>query len=469
MSPASLIGLLVLAAPPPEGAPPGADPKAPAAEPPATAASQGKQAALDLVGRWLQAQNAGDFAAYQALYAPRFTGVRRSGPRTVKLDRAGWMKDRGRMFDKKMTVAADDVEVALAATTTSVRFRQRFKLGGYQDAGPKLVVLVLEGGRLAIAREEMLASRPGGARPARDASALDRFAFMMGGEIVLDASPPGGWGSGPPRLESDDNPVAVRRAVDVGRLPADVRRAIGGKVKVYGPDGVCETTIGSPSLLGRAHLHFSTAKAWREADATDAFKAADAFQQTQSGTALVAGLDGRCRGWFARSAALPDPPVEPARWADPIPRAQALRAFRKLGAWKDVQKSFESDGGGKKGAPWDETDGKPSIFELFATVAGKPVKLVSVTAEAGVGCGGFGGSLWVLFEVDGGKYTRRDGGDGVAYPAAAVDVDGDGTSEILFRRGAADADADLDGILWRAKDAWDRADEIAIPDYDCPC
>ena len=36
-----------------------------------------------VVQRWLEAQNQGDFAAYEKLYAPRFTGVRRSGPRVV--------------------------------------------------------------------------------------------------------------------------------------------------------------------------------------------------------------------------------------------------------------------------------------------------------------------------------------------------------------------------------------------------
>src|SRR5262249_27020631 len=51
-----------------------------------------------LVDAWLAAQNRGDFAAYEKLYAQKFTGVRRSGTRTVSLDRAGWMRDRKRMF-----------------------------------------------------------------------------------------------------------------------------------------------------------------------------------------------------------------------------------------------------------------------------------------------------------------------------------------------------------------------------------
>jgi hypothetical protein len=64
-----------------------------------------------LVDGWLAAQNQGDFAAYEKLYAKKMTGVRRSRSRAVSLDRAGWMKDRQRMFQKPMKVAASDVRI----------------------------------------------------------------------------------------------------------------------------------------------------------------------------------------------------------------------------------------------------------------------------------------------------------------------------------------------------------------------
>src|SRR3954452_8030704 len=71
-----------------------------------------EQRARDVLERWVQAQNRGDFAAYQALYAPGFSGVRRSGDKAVELDRAGWMRDRARMFKKKMRVRVDDLGVS---------------------------------------------------------------------------------------------------------------------------------------------------------------------------------------------------------------------------------------------------------------------------------------------------------------------------------------------------------------------
>src|SRR6476646_8105289 len=68
--------------------------------------------ARTLVDAWLAAQNKGDFAAYEKLYAKKLTGVRRSGSRTVQLDRAGWMRDRQRMFQKPMKVSASELKVA---------------------------------------------------------------------------------------------------------------------------------------------------------------------------------------------------------------------------------------------------------------------------------------------------------------------------------------------------------------------
>src|SRR5690349_10149110 len=67
--------------------------------------------ARSLLDVWLKAQNEGDFDTYQIVYAQRFTGVRRSGPRTVRLDRAGWLKDRKRMFGKPMAVSISGLTI----------------------------------------------------------------------------------------------------------------------------------------------------------------------------------------------------------------------------------------------------------------------------------------------------------------------------------------------------------------------
>ena len=66
-----------------------------------------------LVKDWVKAQNDGDFDAYKASYADKFYGIKRVGPKTYKYDHDGWVKDRARMFKKKMQVIADDIDIQL--------------------------------------------------------------------------------------------------------------------------------------------------------------------------------------------------------------------------------------------------------------------------------------------------------------------------------------------------------------------
>ena len=79
-----------------------------------------------VIDAWLRAQNEGDFAAYERLYAPRFTGIRRSGPRERRFDRAGWIADRQAMFRASMQVATRDVTVDPGAGVAMVRLTQEF-------------------------------------------------------------------------------------------------------------------------------------------------------------------------------------------------------------------------------------------------------------------------------------------------------------------------------------------------------
>src|SRR5689334_14206203 len=91
------------------------DPPAPATERDARAPEPVTDAAARAVlDAWLAAQNAGTFPAYEALYAPRFEGVRRSGTQVARLDRKRWMREREAMFKQKTTVTAKDVVIRTA-------------------------------------------------------------------------------------------------------------------------------------------------------------------------------------------------------------------------------------------------------------------------------------------------------------------------------------------------------------------
>jgi ketosteroid isomerase-like protein len=130
---------------------------------PVTAAADApdEAAVRALIGRWLEAQNKGDFAAYRALYTPSFHGIRRSLGRTVVLDYQGWLRDRGRMFKKPMKVAATNVDIAHVAPASGLvraTFVQEFSSGNYADRGRKQIDVAVIGGALVIAREELLES-----------------------------------------------------------------------------------------------------------------------------------------------------------------------------------------------------------------------------------------------------------------------------------------------------------------------
>jgi hypothetical protein len=131
--------------------------RADVAAPPTPTASV-EQRARAVLDRWVQAQNRGDFAAYQALYAPGFSGIRRSGEKVVELDRSGWMRDRARMFKKKMRVRVDDLRITQEVQLTQFRFRQTWTSANYRDVGRKWLTVVDEGGGPLIVHEEMLES-----------------------------------------------------------------------------------------------------------------------------------------------------------------------------------------------------------------------------------------------------------------------------------------------------------------------
>lgn len=122
--------------------------------------------ATELVERWLDAQNDGDFDAYSALYAERLVGLKRVGDKTTEYDRAAWLEDRKRMFRKPMAVAASDLRVVPKGHgEAELRFRQRWASRSFQDVGEKVLVVQLTDAGLRIGREEMLSSEVQRLRP----------------------------------------------------------------------------------------------------------------------------------------------------------------------------------------------------------------------------------------------------------------------------------------------------------------
>jgi hypothetical protein len=111
-----------------------------------------------LIGRWLDAQNARKFDDYIALYAPDFTGVKRTAAdKETRLDLAGWKADRAKMFKaKSLSVEAFAEQYGPEPNgDVTVGFRQVFKSGGYADQGLKMVTMGRRNGKLSIVKEEI--------------------------------------------------------------------------------------------------------------------------------------------------------------------------------------------------------------------------------------------------------------------------------------------------------------------------
>jgi len=122
----------------------------------AVAAPAPEVRAKDLVRRWVEAQNKSDFAAYSALYAPSFHGMRQSQGLRAVVDRDAWLRDHERLFKKKMEVKVDSIVVTGSAASMRVDLVETLDVERFQDRGKKRLQLVEHNGHLLIDYEEVM-------------------------------------------------------------------------------------------------------------------------------------------------------------------------------------------------------------------------------------------------------------------------------------------------------------------------
>lgn len=95
-----------------------------------------------LLLRWKKAQDERNFAVYKSLYAPQFEGIKRTkSGRQSRMDYAGWMNDRQKMFRNLIDVSADDPQIAIDGDSATIVFIQRFRSVNYEDTGQKTLKL----------------------------------------------------------------------------------------------------------------------------------------------------------------------------------------------------------------------------------------------------------------------------------------------------------------------------------------
>jgi hypothetical protein len=407
--------------------------------------------ARTLVDAWLAAQNQGDFAAYEKLYAAKLTGVRRSGARTVSLDRAGWMKDRQRMFLKPMKVSASDVKVAGTPASARVTFVQEWESGSYHDRGPKQLVVVREAGAARIAREEMLASEK-----ASPPSSEDAFAFVLGKYAILDDAPDEAWAAGAPRLEDEGDPVIVTRRA--AGLPRELAAYVGRKLVVQSPGSdACTATVKELRIVGAVVPHFSLRQEWRDEKRTAKQRAEEAW--SLSGKMLGAVLEGCTPGdtAFARGADRPPLPLVLPQKGDDDVRAAAIAQMRKRASWRALQKSWlEEHGKGK----WDERAPDAEIDVERWELPGQ--SLVTVSAHAFDGCAGFGGELFAVYALKADGSLAFIAEPQALRPAAALVLDG---APVFF---GTLSWSDFGTGLYLVP-LHGEARKLSVPYLDCPC
>lgn len=431
-----------------------------------------------LLDTWLQAQNTGNFTTYQSCYASRFQGIRRTGNRTIAFDRAGWMNDRGKMFKKPMTVQMDKVELRINPNTIIVRFEQTWASGSYKDTGPKELFLVKEGANWKIAREELLQSNVlAGAEKASEQKAASAggvyFNFVREsgpGVLHVIMSDPGDE-----NLPSDnlilEGGDAVRQ-IGIGKGPMDdllIGDAVGPvKFRFFTEKGeACEATLEQTELVSLETPHFSVRDNLMRGEIT---KEEYASSSWTNGNKVVAFhvAEEACRNQDIRWAQPASSKGAAAirETTDEATFRTAVRKFRELGSYTDVQNRYKKETGAQD--RWDDRVSQSNV-EVWSSGGNPNEKMVSLLVIEGSGCGGFAGHLWALWRVDAaGKWTSINlGANGQEFslsPWFALDVNGDGRLEWVVEQFP-----NKYYFLRMEGNSLTIYKDLEIPFHDCPC
>lgn len=452
-------------------------PKPPIAPPPAAASKSEPEpeapaeipepALKQLLDQWLAAQNQGQFEAYEGLYARKFFGIKRAGPRELRFDREAWLNDRKRMFRKPMKVEAREPKFQAAITSAQVVFTQHFASGNFEDLGDKRLVVVLESGKLRIEHEEMLRSElavpPG--KPVQSAEDFFLTLTLDSGVYVSlpDVPVPAKLGGYRSEHEADLPDVyTTSRALPDQDLDPSLASL---KSRTLRFEDGCEGRVSSFHAITRVIPHFAEVQRWNGVSFDDTVKTKPLgeAQITRAAyklgvPAVFAKLDGcGTGGRFARFDSSP-PPVLGLSVEDTELERSALAAFRQLPSVLESQQAYlESTEGATR--HWWDGNTRTAVYE-HPKSGQKVVSVVAaLNAEA---CRDFSASTWVLYEKRGTALELlMPETTSPAEIQEALDVDGDGRLEFLI---GSPGHAEL---IWPSRDH--SGPSLSIVDLDCHC
>ncbi len=394
------------AAPTPGTAPPVVKAPEPAAAKPASPLIA--PAEVDaLLNAWRSAQNSGDFAAYSALYAKRFTGVRRSGERTVRLPREGWLKDRARMFRSPHQVVMSEPTISWLPTgMAKVRFEQTWTSSSYSDRGEKELLLSREEGTVRVLYEELLRSeRAGGV----ESSAGDTGYFALHADALFAYVGDGVMGK-PHGKDLARKGTVATASIAAGDVPAEIAKLVGRRVRALTRDGKsCAATLGELKYVLEVVTYEALGAMEDHERVLSEAEIAEAMWEMASRLSIGAQVrldegsacDPEQVVWVRSS----DTPVEVGTPIDEAPYREAalsrVRAHRKYKALDRAHRRFDDSG-----ESWESAAG--AAVQAFRFGSRTFVSL----AMPNPACTAFVGSLWATFEAD---------ADGTLKPIFVID------------------------------------------------
>jgi hypothetical protein len=441
-----------------------------------------------VLDNWLLAQRTGDFAAYGALYAERFQGIKRVGSRVQRFDRNGWLKDRGAMFERPMKVEISDVVMQTTCCLASVRFVQKWSSATFQDQGTKELLMVPGRMGLQITSEEMLFSNVARTGKAADLDAQDMRLVVHAKHsyVVLGTADRNAAGHGPIVRDDDGKQgvVTTRQLISAENLPPELRTTKDTAVQLYSAAGaVCSAKLGEIFLLHRVTPHFGTVQVWNgggfpgdpnPGPPMPTQEVAQAAWDEGAVGALYAAELSQAQGdcttaLWAREVGRPAPEVfrpEPPSAQLEVRLEAALQATP---GYKKIAADFAKDEPSKAG-PWERSDGGKPLYMLWK---GEHRTLASILVRVGSGCGDFSADMWLLYEVRDNQLRLLSNPEGKNEPSllvltGVVDANADGAPEILGgewqnTRGEANA------LLRSTNKGYEVVRSNYPPFHDCGC
>jgi hypothetical protein len=309
---------------------------------------------------------------------------------------------------------------------------------------------------------------------------LDHFAhvFHVDGRtfVALADAPADTLAAGAPSVLSDRGPMVIRRDVEAKLLPGSIVQEVGRPVRLYGASGaVCEGSLGAVMMIARFEPDPSTRMEWEgqleDADGNPVPPAPPERVANESWE--MAGEDARVlaaelkprtgdctNALMARAASAAPLPVVAPSAAPPAVTSAAIEQLRKLDTYQSFADIYREAFPDEANAHWELSAGTPT-FAYFTGVHGSAY--LWVRAEGGENCSAFHGVLAALWKVEGAntakpRFTLVFEGASDMAPAAAVDVDGDGTPSLLG----------VETIL-RARGGQYETHGLSVPYFGCPC